>query len=65
MPLFQSLHAIPSGSRGDALRFALRLPLAIIFRTFGAPILRTNPNPYALHFKPEFTNDKCPVKAVT
>ena len=37
IPLFQSFTLIMLLSRGDAPRCAQRLPLAIIFRAFGAP----------------------------
>ena len=33
---FQALLRLGCGTRGDALRFASRLPLAFIFRAFGA-----------------------------
>jgi len=39
MPLFQSFSIITLYPRGDALRFAQRLPLAAIFRAFGAALL--------------------------
>jgi len=36
IPLFQSFPVMTLLSRGDALRSAQRLPLAVIFRAFGA-----------------------------
>jgi hypothetical protein len=36
MPLFQSFDLVRERPRGDALRFAPRLPLAFIFRASGA-----------------------------
>ena len=37
---FQGSNVLIIGTRGDALRFASRLPLAVIFRAVGAPFGR-------------------------